>query len=93
LTYAGPEEVEGKPLQRINIGVRAKIVPKEAGGAMQIAIKDQKAEGALYFDAAAGRLSHSLLVQDMTLQIKTGDRTIDQRIEQAVKMRITPATQ
>ena len=40
----------------------------------------QENTGAIYFDAANGRLAESQLTQDMTLNVTVGDQVIDQKI-------------
>lgn len=91
LTYAGPEQVDGKTLERIDVEMNMKLTPKEAGAAAKITLKDQKSSGTLYFDNAAGRLSHSKIVQNMVLEIAFGEQGISQDIVQTATVRLTPA--
>lgn len=91
LTYAGPEEVEGKSLERINVDLTTKIVPQQ-GGLAQVSINDQKSQGAVYFDNTAGRISHSEMLQNMNLSVTVGGNNYEQRIEQTIKIRLTPKT-
>lgn len=89
-TYVGPEEVEGTTLQRINLDLTTRIVPTE-GVAAKVSLTDENASGRLYFDNSAGRLSHSELVQDMTMQVSEAGKNFDQRIQQTIKVKLTPA--
>jgi hypothetical protein len=92
LTYAGPEQIDGKSLERIDIDVAMKIDPqKDGGGLVKVTVKDHKASGTLYFDNAAGRLSHSELVQKTVMEMAIGDNNISQDIEQTVKVHLTSA--
>lgn len=94
LTYAGQEVVDGKSLERVNIDVAVKVTPKEdEEPALPMTIKDQKGSGYLLFDNAAGRLSHSNLVQNMTMEISVGGTALNQKIEQTMTTRLTPAEQ
>ncbi len=90
LTYAGPEQVKGKQLERINLEVSTKLTPKEGAGT-QVTLKDQKATGKIYFDNRAGWLAESTLVQNMTMQIAIGGNNVDQKINQTINVRLTPA--
>jgi len=91
LTYAGPEQVDGKTLERIDIEMTMKLAPKEAGDAPRITLKDQKSGGTLYFDNIAGRLSHSKIVQNMVMEIGFGGQNLTQDITQNATVRLTPA--
>jgi hypothetical protein len=90
-TYAGPEEVDAKTLQRIEMTVSMQFTPPQEQGQAQIAVKDQKADGVLYFDNAAGRVSHSTVNQKMTMEITVAGNTIEQKIDQTTTIRLTPA--
>lgn len=91
-TYAGPEQVDGKTLERIDLEIALKLAPKEENAATpNITLKDQKSSGTLYFDNAAGRLSHSKIVQQMVLEVGVGDQSITQDITQNVTVRLQPA--
>jgi hypothetical protein len=91
LTYAGPEQVDGKTLERIDVEMKMKLTPKDEGAAPKITLKDQKSGGTLHFDNAAGRLSHSKIVQNMVMEIAFGEQNIAQEITQTAKVRLTPA--
>jgi hypothetical protein len=88
LTYAGPEQVGGKQLERIDLEVTTEL-PKK--GNDMITLKDQSATGTIYFDNSAGRISHSTLVQNMTMGITLAGQTIDQKIKQTIGVRVTEA--
>jgi len=90
LVYAGSENVEGKPLERINVDLTTKILP-QVGALAQVSIKDQKAQGAIYFDNVAGRISHTAMLQHMTMAVAIGGNNVEQKIEQRISVRITPA--
>jgi len=86
LTYVGPEVVEGRKLERINLEVTT-AVPE--GGNVAIRLKDQTATGTIHFDNVAGRISHSTLEQDMTMSVTVGGQSIDQKIKQTIKVRVS----
>lgn len=90
LTYLGPADVGGKPLEQIALDVTIKLdSPPPAGPSMSI--KDQSAKGTLYFDNNAGHIDHSDLVQDVTMQLAVADKRFDQRIQTSVRMEFKPA--
>lgn len=86
LTYAGPQVVDRKNLERINLEVKTTL---PADGNSLVGLKDQSATGAIYFDNAAGHIDHSTLEQNMTMAIKFGGQEIEQKIKQTIKVRVT----
>jgi hypothetical protein len=90
LTYEGPEEMSGKTLQRISMQLKSEIVPA-AGGLFKITLKDQSSSGVLYFDAEAGRISHSELKQQMTMAMEVAGNLMDQKMDQTIKVTLQPA--
>ncbi len=90
LTYAGPEEVEGKQLEKLDVSITMAIKPK-VGGQTQVNLKEQDASGVIYFDNAAGRIDHSEIVQNMTLQVMVAGNNFTQEILQTISTRLTPA--
>ena len=96
LTYAGPETVDGKPLERINMEVTTTIEKPAAEKAPtpmtpDISITDQKAQGALYFDNVAGRIDHSELQQDMTMLVGMANQKFNQKVQTTTKTVLVPA--
>jgi hypothetical protein len=89
MTYAGSEQVNGRQLERIDMNVQTTMVPQE-GGAISMELKDQKATGSLFFDNQAGRISHSNLVQNMTMAMSIGGQKFDQQVTQVVKVEVKP---
>lgn len=89
-TYAGPEEVDGKTLQRIDLEVAMKITPPDEQAQAQLTVKSQEAGGALFFDNDAGRVSHSKVSQKMVMQIAVAGNTIEQNIDQTTTVRLLP---
>lgn len=91
LKYVGPVTIDGRNLEQIDLDTKINF---EAGDSPlgKVTMKDQSAKGQLYFDNAAGRLSHSEISQNMTLQMPFGDAgSIDQKIEQKITVKLTPA--
>ncbi len=99
LTYAGPEKVGDKPLERINLEVTAKLEkaaakPAEKAPAQavpDVTITDQKSQGKLYFDNVAGCLDHSELTQDLTLQVAVAGQKFNQKTQTSTKLQFKPA--
>ncbi len=90
LTYAGPEDVEGKQLEKLDLIIAITIAPK-VGGRAQVNLTEQDASGVIYFDNAAGRIDHSEIVQNMTLQVMVANNNFTQKISQTISTRLTPA--
>ncbi|MDA1049848.1 MAG: hypothetical protein O3C40_05145 [Planctomycetota bacterium] len=88
LTYAGPEVVEGKKLERINVDLTMTL-PK--GDDALVTLKDQSAKGTIHFDTEAGRVAHSTLEQHMTMAIAIGGQSIEQKIKQTIDVHVTEA--
>jgi hypothetical protein len=92
LTYGGPEVVDGRPLERIDLEMTLKLAPPKEAAAVAITIKDQQAAGKLYFDNQTGRLDHSELVQNMTMQVTAGGQRFEQKIQTTMHVQLVPAT-
>jgi hypothetical protein len=90
LTYEGPEELDGKTLQRVSMQLTSDITPA-AGGMFKITLKDQSSSGVLYFDAEGGRISHSELKQQMTMSMEVAGNQIEQKMDQTIKATLQPA--
>lgn len=91
LTYGGPEQVEGKTLERIDMDVTANVKPVGTGAPLAATLKVDKSRGTIYFDNAAGRLSHSETAQELTMQLSMGGRSMTQTIQQNIKVQMAPA--
>lgn len=67
-TAAGVEVLDGKTLEKIEIKTKLSL---PAGS--KVTLKDQKADGAILFDPAAGRIVSSAVDQSATMEILVGD--------------------
>lgn len=88
LTYAGPEVVEGKKLERIKLEVTMTL-PK--GDNALVTLNNQSSKGTIYFDNEAGRVAQSTLEQTMTMAIQVGGQAIEQKIKQTIDVRVAEA--
>lgn len=87
----GPVEVKGKKLEKIDIDVTAVVqTPNEADKPTLIKLKKQSATGSIYFDATAGHMSHSVFVQNMTMEVMIVGTSAEQQIDQTVTVRLIP---
>ena len=89
-TYRGVEKVNGRPLDRIDVDVH---VDFEKGGnqlGFEVAVKSQQNKGRMYFDAAAGHFSETLLYQEMTLETTVGKQVHTQRLKTKMKTQFRP---
>jgi hypothetical protein len=89
LVYAGPEYVDGKPLERIDLKAEMKLAPVPAQGSLSVTMKDPVARGAVFFDNVASRLSHSELTQNMTFVITVGVESTEQKMSRKTVARMT----
>lgn len=86
-TYEGPAERSGRKLEKV--GLKPKLtIEADAAGALQMKVKDQEADGAVFFDNAAGRLVETKLTQNMTMEISVGGQNLAQKIKQTVSMKL-----
>jgi len=79
-TYKGPEMVEGKKLDVVDIDIKMSFKPSE-GSQNTIEITDQSTKGKLYFDAANGFTTSMKVEQSMTMDITFGGEKLNQIIE------------
>lgn len=87
-TYAG-EEDGNPPLDKLDVKLK-QTVKTDEDGQFQITMKDQKTDGAIYFDSQAGRMVRSEIKQEMTMEIVAGGQTIDQQLGQTIKVTFAP---
>ena len=86
MKYEGEEKVAGQTLEKIGIELKMTLDAGEAPGGATIELKDQKASGTIYFDNSAGRITSSAIDQVMTMEIALGGKTVEQTINQKVKI-------
>ncbi len=79
-TYKGPEMIEGRELEVIDIGMTMTFQTSETSKAT-IEVTDQNTKGKMYFDSANGHTSMMNVNQAMTMEIKFGGQKINQTIE------------
>jgi hypothetical protein len=99
-TYAGPERLDGKALEKVNFkGTMKYSAPGDQpqGFPFKVVKANLKVEdfkGMLYFDAAAGRLATSSVKTRLTgsMTLSAMGKTVDMEIEQdmTAKSRISP---
>lgn len=89
LTYAGPTDVDGKSLERIDVNVKAVVDSEEASG--QTVLRKQTATGTIFFDNKAGHLSNWDFNQSMTMDVQVVGTTVEQQIDQHVTVHIVPS--
>jgi hypothetical protein len=87
-TYMGIEG-DDPPLHKLKVDLTQSIVPGEGG--MKITLKDQQTQGSVYFDNEAGRMTGSEIKQVMTMEISLGGPTVEQKIDQTVKVSFAAA--
>ncbi|MCI0492172.1 MAG: DUF6263 family protein [Planctomycetes bacterium] len=86
-TYDGTKEVEGKTYAVF----RPKLTMQfEGNAAVQMKMKDQTSEGEVLFDIEQGRLNSSTLKQNVTMEMTVAGMTMEQKIIQAIEVKVTP---
>ena len=88
-SFAGPEERNGKKLDKIDVTVDVKI--EGAGEASQIKVKDNKGVGAVYWDNTAGRPVESTIDSKMTMEMSILGNPTEQLVTTKVVMKQVPA--
>ena len=90
MTYAGPVTVDGKQLEKIDLNLHTDMKPGDANAQVKMQVKQQTAKGSMYFDNVSGRLSHSDLKQQMTMQIEAAGRSFEQSLIQDIRVTLIP---
>jgi hypothetical protein len=60
---------------------------------VQMKVSDQNSSGEILFDVAAGRLHSTKLEQNVTIDVTVGGQTIQQKIDQTIDVKVTPAAE
>jgi hypothetical protein len=84
--YEGPKEVDGQKLEAFS----AKVDLKFTVGQVPVEVAKQESEAEILFDREAGRLKSSSIKQNTALKITVGNQTINQTIDQTIKMKWLP---
>lgn len=88
-TLAGPEQVEGKELDKIDITGEMSL-EKPPAQDVQVQLAKQDIQGAAHFDAKHGRLADAQISQKTTLNIKAGQRSAQQEVQVMMTNRLVP---
>lgn len=89
-TYEGPEEVDGKTLEKIVMDMDMEFdenIQNELG--LKMKVEDMTLSGTFYFDAEAGRLDNSEIKQQMEADLEAGGQSMHQEMDGTVKTTIT----
>ena len=87
--YVGSENRGGRTLEKIAVTIQIK--PGGEKGQATFSMKDIDSEGALYFDAAAGRLAEMQTKLKMSMSVAVGTMKIEQDVEIDQRMELKPA--
>lgn len=98
-TYEGTEDKEGttyaviKPQLKMEFDNApvAEGQPKPATPPLSMKIADQSSDGEILFNVAKGRLHATTLTQKVTIEATVGNQTVTQKIDQTIKVNVTPA--
>ena len=83
-TYKGTVTKNNKELHHFDVDIEMAFGENPMGATIEIT--EQEANGALYFDAEAGRIDHSEVDQDVKMTISAGGMTMNQVLKQDVKL-------
>ena len=87
--YLGEESKKGTMLDKISSDITLSFENKSALPNIQLDIKEQDSSGVMYFDANQGQVVASDFRQNMTMAIKYGDKTSDQKTSTRMSMTVT----
>jgi hypothetical protein len=90
-TFAGQEERDGRPLEKIDVEVKLSIEPGEDPATIKVAVVEQESKGVMLFDAQAGRFVETNMHQKMTLATTVGDQEMRQKVAHATRMTVIPS--
>ncbi|MEO1528854.1 MAG: DUF6263 family protein [Planctomycetota bacterium] len=89
-TYKGMGQADRKGLHHFDVDLEMKFLGGPAGA--KIDIVEQSTKGDLYFDASAGRVTDSSVLQNVKMRITTGGQQLDQSLNQTIKMKVSEGT-
>jgi hypothetical protein len=86
-TYEGTKDIDGVTMAVFRPTVRMEF---EGNSAVQLKISEQQSDGEVLFNEDAGRLDSTSLQQTTKIDMTIAGQTIEQQIEQTVKVKVTP---
>lgn len=89
-TYKGPEDRDGKKLQRIDMAMKMTLEPDPNAQAAPN-LKSQEGSGEIYFDNEKGQIAESTTKQKMVLEVKVQNQAIEQAFDQTTTLKPTEA--
>ncbi len=84
--FVGPQDRDGKKLDRIDVALDMKIEPAE-GAEAKLTLKDNEASGEVFWDNAGGKPVESNINSKMTFTLAVGGMTIEQSVTTKVSMK------
>ena len=93
--YEGQEEIDGRMLGKIGMVMDLNIEEgdDDAGQIANAELEDYEGGGTLYFDVAAGRMSHSTIRQKMHMDVEAAGQFIEQDMTNDTTMTLKPAAE
>lgn len=85
-TYEGPNS-EGLEQIGVRYDMTLEAKPNQP---ISIKLKDAESHGVMLFDNKAGKLKSSEVTQTMTMEMAVGGQSIEQQVEQIIKMALQP---
>jgi hypothetical protein len=88
-TYDGPEEVDGKSLQKISVESTVAVEGTD-DAPVEVEIKEQENKGTVWFDNAAGYITSATGTQKMTMTVVTMGQEISLVTDGTSSFTVTP---
>jgi hypothetical protein len=86
--FEGFTEMEGKQFAKISPELKMQF---EGTPQVQMNVSEQDSSGEILFNADEGRLDSSNLKQNVTIDITVGGQMLQQKIDQTIEVKVTPA--
>lgn len=88
--YAGTKDVDGTTFEVVKQSPKIKNIA-DPNAQVQMTVKDQSAEGEVFFDREKGRMQSSRMQQKMEMEMTVMGNVLTSTIDQTVDMKLKPA--
>lgn len=89
--YLGVKEGQDGPLHVIEAKISMSFPPAAAG--VNVQVTEENSSGTFYFDGVRGRMRSSELLQDITMKIGAGGQSMDQHLQQSMRVSFEEASE
>ncbi len=92
-TYVGEEQRDARALDKFNVDIKLDFGNGAGPGGAKVRIGEQENSGTFYFDNEAGRIVETTMKQKVKIEVTVADQTVDQHLDNTVKMMLKPVRQ